>query len=95
MTKAETVDVVLLLLTLCAVLSLSVVKSVAMTWVALEWLALICLLSFVSPKISLVTSFLNSTVTGILWPESRHWLWVLAITLNLIAIAETFPFVFG
>ncbi|WP_157953851.1 hypothetical protein [Microbulbifer sp. A4B17] len=95
MTKSETVDVALLLLSVSAVLSLSVTNSVLVTWVALEWLAFICLLSFVSPKISLITGFLNSAVTGILGEESRYWLWILAIALNLIAIVETFPFLFS
>ncbi|WP_444929292.1 hypothetical protein ACJJIF_15810 [Microbulbifer sp. SSSA002] len=95
MTKSGTVDVVLLLLTLCAVLSLSVTNSVLVTWVALEWLAFICLLSFVSPKISLITSFMNSAVTGIFGDDRRYWLWLTAIALNLIAIVEIFPFLFG
>ncbi|WP_444926441.1 hypothetical protein ACJJI4_21710 [Microbulbifer sp. TRSA002] len=95
MTKSGTVDVLLLLLSVSAVLSLSVTNSVLVTWVALEWLAFICLLAFISPKISLVTGFLNSAVTGIFGDKSRYWLWILAIVLNLIAIVETFPFLFS
>ncbi|GAB2890705.1 hypothetical protein ACCI51_03320 [Microbulbifer echini] len=89
MKRSGILEVILLGLTLCAVISLSIAHSLMVTWIALEWLAFLCALSFVLPKASLITNFLSRTVSQALWPESRYWLWVLAIALNLIAIAET------
>ncbi|WP_143729685.1 hypothetical protein [Microbulbifer sp. GL-2] len=90
MTKSGVLEVVLLGLTLCAAMTLSMTQSPLVTWIALEWLAFICLLSFLSPRISMITRFLSNTVSRLLWPESRHWLWMVAIALNLIALVETY-----
>ncbi|WP_444920722.1 hypothetical protein ACJJID_18455 [Microbulbifer sp. CnH-101-G] len=89
MKRSGTLEVILLGLTLCAVISLSIAHTLLVTWVALEWLAFLCLLSFALPKVTLITSFLDRTISQALWPESRHWLWILAIALNLIAVVET------
>ncbi|GAA5443566.1 hypothetical protein Misp06_01743 [Microbulbifer sp. NBRC 101763] len=74
MTKSGNLEVVLLGLTLCAVMALSMAQNLWTTWLALEWLAFICLLSFYFPKMSMITDFLSNTVTRSLWPESRQWL---------------------
>ncbi len=83
------VDVALLGVTLAAAVSLFFVQDLFLLWLALEWLALVCLLSFFAPNLSLATSYVSSFVPKIFWPESKHWLWGLAIAFNFMGVVET------
>lgn len=76
-------------LTFIVEVSLFSVNDLFVIWLSLEWLSVVCLLSFVAPEISLTTGFISPYVPIVFWPSSRHWLWTLTIAFNVVAVVKT------
>ena len=87
------VDVLIGTFTIAVIILFASKRDLMLMWLSFEWLAIICTLAYVSPNITRTTYFLNIFIPKLCWPESRHWLWIMAIIFNIISIYETFKHV--